>query len=114
MRSLIVGALVVGALDLEISAAESEVSGIFKGNDQPAKLMCVSAHKGSPVGGKETIKLLFTEKGSFERCATRAESALRRLWKRPRDRNSGGWKGRHVRRRARGAQTETNQFAYVD
>jgi hypothetical protein len=62
MRHLIVVALFVVALNAETSAAESEVSGIFKGNDQPAKLMFVSAHKGSPVGGKETIKLVFTEK----------------------------------------------------
>jgi hypothetical protein len=62
MRLLIVVVLFVVALDAEISAAESEVSGIFKGNDQPATLMFVSAHKGSPVGGKETIKLVFTEK----------------------------------------------------
>ena len=45
-----------------VCAADSEVSGIFKGNDQPAKLAFVSAHKGTPVGGKETIKLVFTEK----------------------------------------------------
>ncbi len=38
------------------------MSGIFKGNDQPAKLAFVSAHKGTPVSGKETIKLVFTEK----------------------------------------------------
>src|SRR5437868_15080157 len=43
-------------------AADSEVSGVFNGNDQPAKLAFVSAHKGTPVAGKETIKLLFTEK----------------------------------------------------
>jgi hypothetical protein len=43
-------------------AADSDLSGIFKGNDQPAKLAFVSAHKGSPVGEKETIKLIFTEK----------------------------------------------------
>ncbi len=46
----------------QLGAADSEVSGIFKGNDQPAKLAFVSAHKGTPVGGKETIKLVFTEK----------------------------------------------------
>jgi hypothetical protein len=43
-------------------ASDSDVSGIFKGNDQPAKLGFVSAHKARPVGGKETIKLVFTEK----------------------------------------------------
>lgn len=63
MRPLIVVILFVVALDAwQVSAADSEISGIFKGNDQPATLMFVSAHKGSPVGGKETIKLVFTEK----------------------------------------------------
>jgi hypothetical protein len=38
------------------------VSGVFKGNDQPANLAFVSAHKGTPVAGKETVKLVFTEK----------------------------------------------------
>ena len=56
----------VGAVALvsaaQLRAADSEVSGIFKGNDQPAKLMFVSAHKGTPVAGKDTIKLVFTEK----------------------------------------------------
>jgi hypothetical protein len=46
----------------QLSAADSEVGGLFKGNDQPAKLMFVSAHKGRAVAGKETIKLVFTEK----------------------------------------------------
>jgi hypothetical protein len=46
----------------QTGAADSEVSGVFKGNGQPAKLAFVSAHKGTPVAGKETIKLLFTEK----------------------------------------------------
>src|SRR5437764_8128044 len=44
------------------SAADSEVSGVFKGNDQPAKLVFVSAHKGTALAGKDTIKLVFTEK----------------------------------------------------
>jgi hypothetical protein len=46
----------------EVSAADSEVSGVFNGNDQPAKLAFVSARKGTPVAGSETIKLVFTEK----------------------------------------------------
>ena len=46
----------------QLIAAESEVSGIFKGNDQPAKLAFVSSHKGTPLRGQETIKLVFTEK----------------------------------------------------
>ena len=43
-------------------AADSEVSGVFKGNDQPAKLVFISAHKGTALAGKDTIKLVFTEK----------------------------------------------------
>jgi hypothetical protein len=54
--------LVVVLTAAQLGAADSEVSGIFKGNDQPAKLAFVSAHKGTPVSGKETIKLVFTEK----------------------------------------------------
>src|SRR5205085_1995601 len=46
----------------EAGAADSEVSGVFKGNGRPAKLAFVSAQKGTTVGGKETIKLVFTEK----------------------------------------------------
>jgi hypothetical protein len=46
----------------KMSAADSEVSGVFKGNDQPAKIAFVSAHKGSAVAGSDTIKLVFTEK----------------------------------------------------
>jgi hypothetical protein len=42
--------------------AGSDVNGIFKGNDQPATLAFASAHKGEPIAGKETIKLVFTEK----------------------------------------------------
>ena len=43
-------------------AADAEVSGIFKGNDQPAKLAFVSAHKGTAIAGNGTIKLVFTER----------------------------------------------------
>ena len=45
-----------------LGAADSEMSGVFNGNDQPAKLAFVSVHKGTPVAGKETVKLVFTEK----------------------------------------------------
>ena len=45
-----------------LNAADSELSGVFTGNDQPAKLAFVSAQKGTPIAGKETIKLVFTEK----------------------------------------------------
>jgi len=54
--------LVIVLIAAQSDGADSEVSGIFKGNDQPAKLAFVSALKGTPVGGKETIKLVFTEK----------------------------------------------------
>jgi len=46
----------------QLSAADSEVSGVYLGNDQPAKLAFVSAQKGTAVAGKDTIKLVFTEK----------------------------------------------------
>ena len=47
---------------IQLSAADSEVSGVFNGNEQPAKLIFVSARKGTPVGGRDTIQLVFTEK----------------------------------------------------
>jgi hypothetical protein len=43
-------------------ASNSEVTGVFKGDGKPAKLAFVSAHKGEPLAGKETIVLVFTEK----------------------------------------------------
>src|SRR5438552_15574725 len=62
-RLLIFSVLAVVVLNpADTGAADSEVSGIFKGNDQPAKLAFVSAHKGTPIAGKDTIKLVFTEK----------------------------------------------------
>ena len=59
---VIFSVLVVVLSRAQAGTADSEVSGIFKGNDRPAKLSFVSAQKGTPVGGKETIKLVFTEK----------------------------------------------------
>src|SRR5438876_7201379 len=61
-RLVIFSILVVVLIAAQPGVADSEVSGIFKGNDQPAKLAFVSAHKGTPVSSKETIKLVFTEK----------------------------------------------------
>jgi len=61
-RLIIFSVLLVVSIAAQSGAADSGVSGIFKGNDQPAKLAFVSAHKGTPIGGKETIKLVFTEK----------------------------------------------------
>jgi hypothetical protein len=52
--------IVAGAV--QMIAADAEVNGVFKGNDQPAKLAFVSAHKGTPLRGQETIKLIFSEK----------------------------------------------------
>ena len=62
-RLVIFSAIVVAFLSArQLDAADSEVSGVFKGNDQPAKLGFVSAQKGTAIAGKETIKLVFTEK----------------------------------------------------
>ena len=62
MRKIVFIFIVVVLSATQSGAADSEVSGIFNGNGQPAKLAFASAHKGSPVGGKETTKLVFTEK----------------------------------------------------
>jgi hypothetical protein len=62
-RLVIFSVVVVTSLSAaQLRAADSEVSGVFKGNDQPAKLAFVSAHKGTAFAGKDTIKLVFTEK----------------------------------------------------
>ena len=62
-RLVIFSAIVVAFLSArQLGAADSEVSGVFKGNDQPAKLAFVSAQKGTAIAGKETIKLVFTER----------------------------------------------------
>jgi len=62
-RWVIFSAVVVALLSAaQLRAADSEVSGVFKGNDQPAKLIFVSAHKGTALAGNDTIKLVFTEK----------------------------------------------------
>ena len=62
-RLVIFSAIVVAFLSArQLDAADSEVSGVFKGNDQPAKLAFVSARKGTAIAGKDTIKLVFTEK----------------------------------------------------
>jgi hypothetical protein len=62
-RLVIFLAIVIAFLSArQLEAADSEVSGIFKGNDQPAKLAFASAQKGTAIASKETIKLVFTEK----------------------------------------------------
>jgi hypothetical protein len=62
MRTIVSILVVVASGAAQLIAADSEVSGIFKGNDQPAKLAFVSAHKDTPLRGQETITLVFTEK----------------------------------------------------
>ena len=62
MRKTVSTLVVVVLGAAQLIAADSEVSGIFKGNDQPAKLAFVSSRKGRPLRGQETIKLVFTEK----------------------------------------------------
>jgi hypothetical protein len=54
--------VILASVAAQLIAADSEVSGIFKGNDQPVNLAFVSAHKGTPLRGQETIKLVLTEK----------------------------------------------------
>lgn len=62
-RLIIFPAILVALLGArQLDGADSEVSGNFKGNDQPAKLAFISARKGTAIAGKETIKLVFTEK----------------------------------------------------
>jgi len=62
-RLVIFSAVVVALLSAaQLRAADSKVSGVFKGNDQPVNLAFVSAHKGTAIASKETIKLVFTEK----------------------------------------------------
>jgi hypothetical protein len=46
----------------QLRAADSQVTGTFKGDGKAANLAFVSAHKGEPLADKETIMLVFTEK----------------------------------------------------
>jgi hypothetical protein len=62
MGKIVSTLVIVAAGAAQSIAGTSEVSGIFKGNDQLAKLAFVSARKGAPLRGQETIKLVFTEK----------------------------------------------------
>ena len=62
MKTIVSIVIIFATGAAQLIAAESEVSGIFKGNDQPAKLAFVSSRKGTPLRGEETIKLVFTEK----------------------------------------------------
>ena len=62
MKTIVLILIILATPCRQLIAAESEVSGIFKGNDRPAKLVFVSSHKGTPLRGQETIKLVFTEK----------------------------------------------------
>lgn len=76
MKSIVSILVIVALGAMELIAADSEVSGIFNGNDQPAKLAFVSAHKGTPLRGQETIKLVFTEKDHLKD----EEAALKALF----------------------------------
>ena len=62
IQRLVIFSAVVLLGAAKIGAADLEVSGVFKGNDQPAKLTFVSTHKGMALAGKDTVKLIFTEK----------------------------------------------------
>jgi hypothetical protein len=62
MKKIVSILVIVASVAAQVIAADSEVSGTFKGNDQSAKLAFVSAHKDTPLRGQETIKLIFTEK----------------------------------------------------
>jgi hypothetical protein len=62
MRWIVLTLVIAVAVASQMIASDSEVSGIFKGNDQSAKLAFVSARKGTPLRGQETIKLIFSEK----------------------------------------------------
>jgi len=61
-RAVIVATLLLMAFLLSPSAwAQSKVSGVFKGNDKPATLTQVTAHKGEASGQPVTI-LVFSSK----------------------------------------------------
>jgi hypothetical protein len=52
-RLVIFSGIVVALLSArQLGAADSEVSGVFKGNDQPAKLAFVSARKGTAIAAR--------------------------------------------------------------
>lgn len=57
---LLVALLVTTAVSAG-AAAQSKVSGIFKGNDKPATLIQVTAHKGEEAGKPVTV-LVFSSK----------------------------------------------------
>lgn len=69
-------ALVLASATRALSASDSEASGTFKGNDQPARISFVSAHKGTTLADKETTMLIFTEKdhSTEKRPGTKASS----------------------------------------
>jgi hypothetical protein len=113
-RLVIFSGIVVALLSArQLGAADSEVSGVFKGNDQPAKLAFVSARKGTAIAGKDTIKLVFTERDHARDERSDLKALFGRLRQRTGHWNRVGRKGSDLRHRARSAQTETNQFAFV-
>ena len=62
MKTIVLILIIFATPCRQLIAGESEVGGIFKGNDEPAKLAFVSSRKGTPLRGQETIRLVFTEK----------------------------------------------------
>ena len=64
LHFLLAAALCLTAVSPSLRAepAAPAVAGIFNGNDKPAALAFVSARKGEPVFGKETIVIIFSEK----------------------------------------------------
>jgi hypothetical protein len=50
----------------QLRAADSQVTGTFKGDGKAANLTFVSAHKGEPLADKETIMLVFTEQDHWK------------------------------------------------
>lgn len=50
------------AVTLSAANLFAEVSGVFKGNGKDAKIAFVTAKKGEPFSGKETVVVVLTEK----------------------------------------------------
>jgi hypothetical protein len=67
-RPHVTAAIVAAMLSLGVvllsagASAQSKLSGIYKGNDKPAALTQVTAHKGDPESGKPVTVLVFTTK----------------------------------------------------
>jgi hypothetical protein len=108
MRWIVSTLVIVVAGAAQMIASDSEVSGIFKGNDQPAKLAFVSAHKGTPLRGQETIKLVFSEKDHSKDEQADLKALFGDYGQRLGHWNSARRKSCDLRCPARGAQTEAD------